>query len=350
MEDGEIRDDDLESEVSKLASTNKNGGESQKDSTLISTKKNDGDTQKDNYQDFIKQRMSDVLGHAPEVERNKSTKLIDKDEKNRKKKSSKFPNESFPYTTDGSPKVSKNYGGKYEPKMSRLVSYESEDDHEHTLNKKENLKGGGALGALMAQYSEPGPPGVNSSSSRNTASGSRNTASGSHSASSIAISPLKVCGNIIQMIDILGVADETITSVGLPLKKLYKQAMTVDNDGSDPTEVFRDGKATVNLTSCKLAILAESGTISKSNRKLYQEVLENMDKLMKVDQHFVEGINIERISKKTMEMDVSEAIQSIRKELHRINPSANISEDKVMNLYMEIKKRQLMYSLHNYHK
>ncbi|CAL4066976.1 unnamed protein product [Meganyctiphanes norvegica] len=323
MEDGEIRDDDVESDVSRLTST----------------KKNDKDTQKDNYQEFIKQRMSDVLGHIPERESNTSTKISDKNEKSGKKKS-KFPNEIYPYTLDGTPKVKKNDRENSENKMSRLVPYEAEDDQEQSSSKRRNLGGGGALGALMAQYSEPG---------LQSSSGGATVSDHSHQASNIAISPLKVCGNIIHIIDILSVSDETISSVSQPLKDLYKQAMAVESRGSDPTEVFKDGKATVNLTSCKLAILAESGTISKSNRKLYQEAQENIDKLMKVDQQFVEGINIERISKKTMEMDVSEAIQLIRKELLNSNPSANVGEDRVMNLYMEIKKRHLMYSMQNYH-
>lgn len=297
MEDGEIRDDDLEPKVN----------------TLTSTKKED-------YQDFIKQRMSDVLGHVPESEKNESTKLKDKSESDKtRKKKTKFPNEVFPYTTDGTPKVKKSSGSKFESKLNKLVSYESEDDHEHA-----SKGGGGALGALMAQYSEQ-------------------PASASNSASDMVISPLKICGNIIQIIDILSISDETISTVSQPLKDLYKKAMDRQSSGADPTEVFKDGKGAVNLTSCKLAILAESGTISKSNKKLYQEAQESIDKLMNVDQHFVEGINIERIAKKTMDMNVSEAIQSIRKELLHINPAENVSEDRVMNLYMEIKKKHLMY-------
>jgi len=297
MEDGEIRDDDLEPNVSTSNST-----------------------KKENYQDFIKQRMSDVLGHVPESERNESTKLKDISETDKsKKKKSKFPNESYPYTTDGTPKVKKSSGSKSESKVNKLVSYESEDDHDHS-----SKGGGGALGALMAQYSEQ-------------------PASASHSASEMAISPLKICGNIIQIIDILSISDETISSVSQPLKDLYKRAMDSQSSGADPTEVFKDGKAAVNLTSCKLAILAESGTISKTNKKLYQEAQESIDKLMNVDQHFVEGINIERIAKKTMDMNVSEAIQFIRKELLYVNPADNVSEDRVMNLYMEIKKKHLMY-------
>lgn len=297
MEDGEIRDDDLEPKVSTLTTT-----------------------KKENYQDFIKQRMSDVLGHVPESERNESTKLKDKSESEKtKKKKSKFPNETFPYTTDGTPKAKKNSASKFEAKMNKLVSYESESDHDHTS------KGGGALGALMAQYSEQPP------------------STPHNSTSDMVISPLKICGNIIQIIDILSISDETISSVSQPLKDLYKQAMDCQSSGADPTEVFKDGKAAVNLTSCKLAILAESGTISKSNKRLYQEAQESIDKLMNVDQHFVEGINIERIAKKTMDMNVGEAIQFIRKELLCINPAENASEDRVMNLYMEIKKKHLMY-------